>query len=70
MNRSRDLAREIAGKSPKAIGAAKALMAVAEHADPATVLQAEARAQAGLIGTPEQMEVVAAQFAKRAPVFE
>lgn len=64
------LAGEIAGKSPAAIRAAKALMAVAESEDAETVLRAESTLQAGLIGTPEQMEVIAAQFAKRAPVFK
>ncbi|WP_300056147.1 crotonase/enoyl-CoA hydratase family protein [uncultured Roseobacter sp.] len=64
------LAREVAGQSPKAIRAAKALISVAEQEDKEAVLLAESRLQAGLIGTPEQMEVIAAQFAKRAPVFD
>ena len=33
------------------------------------VLAAEARAQASLLGKPEQMEVVAARLGKREPVF-
>ncbi|WP_187432078.1 Short-chain-enoyl-CoA hydratase [Roseobacter fucihabitans] len=64
------LAHEIAGKSPKAIRAAKALANIAQSGDVDTVLMAEARAQAGLLGQAEQMEVIAAQFAKRAPVFK
>ncbi|MCV3272561.1 crotonase/enoyl-CoA hydratase family protein [Roseobacter sinensis] len=64
------LAGDIAGKSPKAIRAAKALITLAEREGHDEVLLAESRLQAGLIGTPEQMEVIAAQFAKRAPVFE
>lgn len=64
------LAGEIAGKSPAAIRAAKALMAVAEQEEAGAVLRAESEVQAGLIGTPEQMEVIAAQFTKRAPVFK
>lgn len=64
------LAGEIAGKSPKAIRAAKALISIAEQEDAEVVLMAESTSQAGLIGTKEQMEVIAAQFAKRAPVFE
>lgn len=64
------LAREIAGKSPRAVRAAKALMAIAEREDAEAVLRAESELQAGLIGTPEQMEVIAAQFAKRPAVFK
>ncbi|WP_299917851.1 crotonase/enoyl-CoA hydratase family protein [uncultured Roseobacter sp.] len=64
------LASEIAGKSPKAIRAAKALVGIAEREPPDAVLLAESRLQAELLGKPEQMEVVAAQFGKRAPVFD
>ncbi|XDA96942.1 crotonase/enoyl-CoA hydratase family protein [Sulfitobacter sp. LCG007] len=64
-----ELARAIAAKGPNAIRAAKRLIAMAETADEAEVLLAESREQAALIGRPEQMEVVAAQFAKRAPRF-
>lgn len=65
-----DLARELAGKSPKAIRAAKALIACAERETAEEVLLAEAQTQASLLGKPEQMEVIAAHFAKRAPVFK
>ena len=51
-------------------GAAKALISCAEKDGENEVLLEESRLQAGLIGTPEQMEVIAAQFAKRAPVFD
>lgn len=64
------LAAEIAGKSPKAVRAAKALIDVAESEAPDTVLLAESRLQAALLGKPEQMEVIAAQFAKRPAVFD
>ncbi|MFK7881687.1 crotonase/enoyl-CoA hydratase family protein [Roseobacter sp.] len=64
------LAQEITQKSPKATRAAKALINMAEHELPESVLLAEARFQAELLGQPEQMEVVAAQFGKRAPKFE
>jgi enoyl-CoA hydratase/carnithine racemase len=64
------LATVIAGKSPSAIRAAKRLIAVAETADEATVLDAESRAQCDLIGKPHQMEVVAAEFGKRPAVFK
>ncbi len=61
-----DLAREIAGKSPDAIRAAKQLFEVAWHADPATGLNLEQSLQGSLIGTPNQIEAVKANFEKRA----
>lgn len=64
------LARQIAEQGPKAIRAAKRLIEVAETAAVAEVLLAESREQAALLGQPEQMEVVAARFAKRTPRFE
>lgn len=65
------LAEEIAGKSPSAIRSAKQLVGYAEAnmADPQAVLLEESRAQAGLIGKPHQMEVIAANLQKRAPKF-
>lgn len=68
---ARALAATIAGKSPSAIRAAKRLIAVAESgASPADILYAESREQADLVGRPHQMEVIAAQMGKRAPVFK
>ena len=65
------LAATIAGKSPSAIPAAKRLIALAESgADDTEVLLAESREQADLMGKPHQMEVVAAEFGKRAAVFK
>ncbi|MEM8729505.1 MAG: crotonase/enoyl-CoA hydratase family protein [Pseudomonadota bacterium] len=64
------LARDIAGKSPSAIRAAKRLIDDAEAADRTSVLLCESQAQVGLIGQPDQMEVVAAQMQNRAPVFK
>ncbi len=65
-----ELARELTLKSPAALRAAKRLIALAESGAPADeVLMAESVEQAGLMGTPEQMEVVAAQFQKRPPKF-
>lgn len=64
------LARDIAGRSPAAVRAAKRLISVAESGAPvADVLMAESREQAALIGGPEQMEQIAANMAGRAPVF-
>jgi enoyl-CoA hydratase/carnithine racemase len=67
---ARDLAAEIAGKSPSAVRAAKRLIDLAEVEDRATVLQAESSEQVNLIGKPEQMEVVTAQMQGREPVFK
>ena len=64
------LATEIAGKSPSAIRAAKKIITDVEAgmSEEATLLE-ESRAQAALIGKPHQMEVVAANMARRAPKF-
>ncbi|MEL6563279.1 MAG: crotonase/enoyl-CoA hydratase family protein [Pseudomonadota bacterium] len=64
------LARTLTFRSPAALRAVKALIDYAEIHGMDDVLIEESRVQAGLIGTPEQMEVVAAAFAKRAPVFK
>lgn len=67
---ARDLAAEIAGKSPSAVQAAKRLIALAESgASREDVLMAESREQAALVGKPHQMEVIAAQMQGRAAVF-
>ncbi|QGX99183.1 crotonase/enoyl-CoA hydratase family protein [Roseovarius faecimaris] len=64
------LATMIAGKSPSAIRAAKRLIGLAESGvGEDAVLLAESREQADLIGKPHQMEVIAANMAKRAPNF-
>ncbi|WP_370228725.1 crotonase/enoyl-CoA hydratase family protein [Cognatishimia sp.] len=68
--RAQELATEIAGKSPSAMRAAKALIDFAESgASVADVLLEESRVQASLIGKPEQMEVVMANMQKRPPKF-
>jgi enoyl-CoA hydratase/carnithine racemase len=64
------LAREIAAKSPDAIRAAKRLFETAWHADPATGLSLEQQLQGSLIGTPNQLEAVKANFENRAPAFK
>lgn len=63
------LAGEIAGKSPSAMRAAKQLIDYAETHARADVLLEESRLQVGLIGKPDQMEVIAAQMQGRAPRF-
>jgi enoyl-CoA hydratase/carnithine racemase len=68
--RARELAREIAGRSPNAIRAAKELLNLAEEepgAEPAML--AESRLQKGLIGSREQIEAVSAGVEGRAPKF-
>jgi enoyl-CoA hydratase/carnithine racemase len=63
------LAREIGAKNPEAIRAAKRLANLSTTATPAEILLAESREQGALIGTPNQMEAVAAGMQKRAPRF-
>ena len=65
-----ELAAALTHNSPAALRAAKALIGYAETHDADDVLLEESRAQAQLIGGPEQMEVVAATFQKRAPEFK
>lgn len=63
------LAREIAGKSPDAIRFGKRLLDESWHADPATGLGLEASLQGRLIGSPNQLEAIRANFENRAPKF-
>lgn len=64
------LAREIAGRSPSAIRAAKQLLNRAPLVGVREGLAAEAELQLTLIGGPNQVEAVKANLAKRAPDFE
>jgi enoyl-CoA hydratase/carnithine racemase len=59
------LAREIAARPPRAMRAAKRLLDLAQHADTKTILLAESREQAALIGAAEQVEAVKARMEKR-----
>ena len=63
------LAREIAGRSPHAIRAAKELLDVARTVSVREGLEAEHRLQAQLMGSPNQVEAVTANMQKRAPSF-
>ena len=66
-----ELAQVIAGKGPNAVRAAKRLIGYAETgASEVEVLEAESREQAALLGKPEQMEVIAAEFGKRPAAFK
>lgn len=63
------LARDIAGKSPEAIRAAKRLFENAGTADTKTILAAETAEQMALLGGTNQREAIAAASAKRPPEF-
>lgn len=64
---ARALARIIADRNPHAIRAAKRLAGA--EGDAAAILVAEAGEQAKLVGSPNQMEAVAANLTRRSPVF-
>jgi enoyl-CoA hydratase/carnithine racemase len=63
-----EVAREIAGKSPDAIRAAKRLLNKLS-VDPGPALLAESVEQMQLMGAPNQVEAVRANLEKRAPRF-
>lgn len=63
------LAQEIAGRSPDAIRAAKRLLDLAGRTDLESGFAAEQKEIGALIGSPNQVEAVAARFEKRDPVF-
>jgi enoyl-CoA hydratase/carnithine racemase len=63
-----ELAREIAGKSPNAIRAAKRMLNNLS-VDPGPALLAESVEQQKLLGSPNQTEAVRANMEKRAPRF-
>ena len=69
LERALSMAQEIAGKSPDAIRAGKQLLEHAWHADPAEGLGLEAKLQTALIGSPNQVEAITANFEKRPPNF-
>jgi enoyl-CoA hydratase/carnithine racemase len=62
-------AREIAGKNPHAIRAAKRLLNSVADADQVAILRAESVEQAALIGSPNQIESVMSNLEKRAAQF-
>ena len=63
------LAREIAGRNPDAIRAGKRLLQLPAATSAQAILQAESDEQIKLLGSPNQVEAVAAALQKRAPVF-
>ncbi|MFQ5382465.1 MAG: crotonase/enoyl-CoA hydratase family protein [Dehalococcoidia bacterium] len=64
-----ELAAEIASKSPDAIRRGKRLFEETWHAEPGTGLKLEEKLQRELIGSPNQVEAVKANFEGRAPNF-
>jgi enoyl-CoA hydratase/carnithine racemase len=64
-----ELAADIAGKSPHAVRAAKALLDGASQLSRADAFAEERRSIGSLIGSPNQVEAVTAYFEKRDPVF-
>jgi enoyl-CoA hydratase/carnithine racemase len=63
------LARELAGKSPAALRAAKRLLNASGNRGVAEQFAAEREEIGQLIGSPDQVEAVTAYFEKREPVF-
>jgi enoyl-CoA hydratase/carnithine racemase len=63
------IAREIAGKNPEAIRAAKRIYNAAVYDDAKSGLMAESVEQIRLIGSKNQVEAVMANLQKRDPVF-
>jgi enoyl-CoA hydratase/carnithine racemase len=57
---ARSTAKEVAARNPEAVRAIKRLMNFASDADAATILLAESKEQAALIGSPNQIEAVRA----------
>src|SRR6266704_5219182 len=64
-----ELARSVAARSPHAIRAAKRLLDLAGRVDLATGFAAEQKEIGILIGSPNQVEAVTAEFEKRPPRF-
>ncbi len=65
-----ELAREIAGRCPDAVRAAKQLLQSSVVGGVAEGLELEAALQRRLIGSPNQLEAVKATFEKREPRFQ
>ena len=63
------LAREIAGRNPDAIRAAKALLEAAPGRPRAEAFLEESRLMGALLGSPNQIEAVTAELEGRAPNF-
>lgn len=66
---ARALARAIAGRSPHAVQAAKALLARAPALDDAEAFRLESELQRGILASPNQVEAAMASMQRRPPVF-
>lgn len=66
---ARDMARQIAERSPDAIRRDKILLTKAWNAGAAEGLRLEAELQAEVLGKPNQVEAVMANLQKRKPIF-
>jgi len=64
------MASEIAQKSPDSIIAGKRLLETAWHGSPEEGLKLEEELQKSLLGSPNQVEAMKANFEKRAPKFQ
>ena len=69
LERAFALAKEIAAKSPDAVRAGKKLLERSWHADERFGLELEEALQRQLIGTPNQVEAIIANFENRTPNF-
>jgi len=69
MAHARELASEIATRSPDAVAGSKTLVDSTWAVDVQTALATEGALQADLMGSPNQMEAVMAGMTKRAPSF-
>lgn len=67
---ARELARQIAARSPHAVRAAKQLWQRAPQLDDEAGLRLETELQMPLLGSKNQLEAVQARFMRRAPVFD
>lgn len=67
---ARDMAAQIAGRSPHAVRAGKRLLNALSDQSAAELLQAETDEQVALIGSPNQVEAIHAGVQKRAPQFQ
>lgn len=68
--RALEVARDIAGKSPDAVRASKKLLNASGLMSVEEGLALEAELQRGLLGSPNQIEAVTANFEKRPPRFK
>jgi enoyl-CoA hydratase/carnithine racemase len=68
--RALEVAREIAGRSPDAVRASKKLLNASALVSVEEGLGLEAELQRRLLGSPNQIEAVTANFEKRAPRFK